>query len=196
MATHPRTATVTLDDYLAAEEVAEFRSEFVHGRVVAMVGASFRHNRIIHNLHLALGNQFRGGPWGMMSQAMRVRAHASEDVFYPDVVVYCGEPRIERRNGEVLLDPTLLIEVLSPSSADYDRGTRWDFYRAIPSLQEYVVLWQEKPAAERFVRQGDGFWLLSESQGLHAEIRLDSVGALLRLAEVYEGVFTAGEQSA
>ena len=196
MATDPHTATVTLDDFLAGEEVAEFRSEFVRGEVIAMVGASFRHNQVVHNLHLALGNQLRGRPCGMMSQAMKVRAHASEDVFYPDVIVYCGEPRIEKRSGEMLLNPTLLIEVLSPSSADYDRGTKWDFYRGIPSLQEYLVLWQEKPAAERFTRQGDGFWLLSEWQGLEAEVSLESIGARLRLSEVYEGVFAADERSA
>jgi len=196
MATHPQTAIVTLDDYLAGEEAAEFRSEFVGGEVVAMVGGSFRHNRIIHNLHLAIGNQLRGGPCGMMSQAMKVRASASDDVLYPDVVVYCGEPSIERRKGEVLLNPTLLIEVLSPSSADYDRGTKWDCYRTIPSLQEYLVLWQEKPAAERFTRQGDGFWLLSETQGLDAEIRLESIGVQLRLSEAYDGVRAADEGSA
>jgi Uma2 family endonuclease len=196
MAPHPQNATIALDDYLAEEEVAEFRSELVRGEVIAMVGASFRHNQIIHNLHLALGNQLRGGPCGVMSQAMKVRANASDDVFYPDIVVYCGEPRIEHRRGEMLLNPTLLIEVLSPSSADYDRGTKWDFYRGIPSLQEYVVLWQEKPAAERFTRQGDGFWLLSEWRGLESEIRLDSISAQLRLSEVYEGVFAADGLSA
>jgi Uma2 family endonuclease len=196
MATNPRTVTITLDDYLAAEEVAEFRSEFIGGEVVAMVGASFRHNRIIHNLHLALGNQLRGGPCGMMSQAMKVRTGESEDVYYPDVVVYCGEPRIEQRQGEILLNPALLIEVLSPSSAAYDRGPKWDQYRRIASLQEYVVIWQDMPRVERFTRQGDGFWLFSEARGLDATVVLDTAGLTLRLADVYEGVLTADEASA
>lgn len=196
MATQPHTATITLDDYLAAEELAEFRSEFINGEIVAMVGGSFRHNRIIHNLHLALGNQLRGGPCGMMSQAMRVRASGSEDVFYPDIVVYCGEPQIERRKGEILLNPALLIEVLSPSSAAYDRGPKWDQYRGIPSLQEYVVMWQDAPRVERFTRQGDGFWLFAEAKGLDAAMPLESIGVILRLGDVYEGVLTADEQSA
>lgn len=193
MAAHPQTAYVSLADYLAAEETAEFRSEYIDGRVVAMVGGSFRHNRIIHNLHLALGGQLQGGPCGMVSQGMRLKVHRAERVLYPDVMIYCGDPHVENDGGEFMMDPSVIIEVLSDSTADYDHGTKWESYRRIPTLRDYLLVSQDAPRVERYSRHGDGFWLFSETAGLEQEVRLDGIGVTLRLADVYQGVLPAGE---
>jgi Uma2 family endonuclease len=191
MATNPRTATITLEEYLAAEEVAEERSEFVDGTVVAMVGGSFRHNAIIHNLHLALGTVLRGSGCGMVSQGMKLKIARHQNVLYPDVAVYCGAPEIESRGGEVLLNPTLLIEVLSPSSEGYDRGKKWERYRSIASLQEYLLIAQDEPLVENYKRHGENFWLYGETAGLESEIRLESLNVTLKLADIYDGVLSA-----
>lgn len=191
MATNPRTAIITLEEYLAAEKVAEERSEFVDGQVVAMVGGSVRHNRIIHNLHLAIGNALRGGPCGMMSQGMKVKAGPHNNVLYPDVVVHCGPPAVENRGGEILLNPALVVEVLSRSSEGYDRGKKWESYRGIASLQEYLLITQYEPRVEKYARHGEHFWLYGETTGLESEIRLESLNVTLRLADIYDGVLSA-----
>jgi Uma2 family endonuclease len=191
MATNPRTAIITLEEYLAAEEVAEERSEFVDGEVVAMVGGGVRHNGIIHNLHLAIGNAIRGGPCGMFSQGMKVKAGPRGNVLYPDVVVHCGGAEIERRGGEILLNPKLVVEVLSRSSAGYDRGKKWESYRGIASLQDYLLITQDEPRVERFTRHGEHFWLYGETTGLDGEIQLESLNVTLKLADIYDGVLPA-----
>jgi Uma2 family endonuclease len=196
MATHPQTATITLDDFIAAAEATDERLEFVDGRIVAMGGASLAHNLIVHNLNGILYGQLRGKPFSTVSQAMFVMVDRAENTFLPDVAVFCGTAEVERRHLDLLLNPSVLMEVLSPSTADYDHGNKWLNYRRIPSLQEYVLFSQDTPRLERFVRQGDGFWLFSEVDGLDAEVSLDSIGVTLKLAEVYEGVLAADGPSA
>lgn len=190
MATQPQTATVSLDDFLATAASSGERLEYVDGRIVAMGGASLAHNRIVHNLNGILYVQLRGGPCSTVSQGMFVKVERTANTFLPDVAVYCGEAEIEPASIDLLLNPSVLMEVLSPSTADYDHGNKWANYRRIPSLQEYVLISQDAPRLERFVRQG-GFWLYGEVEGLDAEVLLTSVGATLKLAEIYEGVFTA-----
>jgi len=189
MATNPRTAIITLEEYLAAEEVAEERSEFVDGEVVAMVGGSFRHNTIIHNLHMAIGTALRGSGCGMVSQGMRVKAN--RDVLYPDVAIHCGGAQIEDRRGEMLLNPVVIVEVLSPSTTDYDHGRKWESYRGISSLQEYLLVSQEGARVELYARRGEHFWLYGETTGLDGEIQLESLNVTLKLADIYDGVLPA-----
>jgi Uma2 family endonuclease len=196
MATHPQTATITLDDFLNAAQATDERLEFVDGRIVAMGGASLPHNLIVHNLNGILYGQLRGKPCSTVSQAMFVMVDRADNTFLPDVAVYRGNAEVVHKHLDLLLNPTVLMEVLSPSTADYDHGNKWANYRRIPSLQEYVLLSQDVPRLERFVRQGDGFWLFSEIEGLEAEVSLNSIGVTLKLAEVYEGVLAADELSA
>jgi Uma2 family endonuclease len=196
MATQPHTAIVLLDDYLAAEDVAEVRSEYVDGEVVAMVGGSLEHGTIVHNLDGILYTQLRGGPCRTVSQGTHVRIERTDRVFYPDIAVYCGEPKREKRVRDLLLNPTVIMEVLSPSTEGYDRGRKWDSYRQIPTLQEYLLVSQEEPRVQHYIRHGEGLWLFSDALGLEMDVRLDSIGVRLLLAEVYEGVFTADDRSA
>ena len=196
MATNPQRAFVTLDDYLAAEEASEFPSEFVDGEVIAMVGGTYDHGLIVGNLHGLLWSRLEGGPCRVVSQGTHVKAAQGERVFYPDVVVTCGTPKRERRVRDLLLNPTLIVEVLSPSTAMYDRDTKWESYQRIASLQEYLIVSQKKPRIERYTRHGDGFWLFSEVEGLNGEIRLDSLDVSLPMAKIYGGVLPREDDSA
>jgi len=179
-------APYTPEQYLALDREAEFRSEYFAGEMLAMAGASEDHNTITLNVATELRVQLRGGPCRPFSVDMRVRAG---DLFaYPDVVVVCGERRFADDRRDVLLNPTAIVEVLSPSTEAYDRGTKFEAYRGVQSLQEYVLIAQDRPHVDQYLRQPDGRWLLSEAVGLEATIHLSSVGCDLALSEVYDGV--------
>jgi Uma2 family endonuclease len=187
MATNPRTAVVTLDDFIAAAEASETRIEYVDGKIVAMSGGSLAHGRIAQRIARFLGNRAMAGC--EVVTGTLVASKVRESAFIPDVAVYCGEPRLERVRGtDLLLNPVLLIEVLSPSTADYDRGTKWESYRRIPTLQDYLLVSQDQPRVERYTRHGEHFWLFGETVGLDSEIRLESLNATITLAEIYEGI--------
>jgi len=176
------------EDYLAQERIAEHKSEFMDGRIYAMTGASRAHNLITVNLARSLGNQLLNRPCEAYISDMRVKAADAHSYRYPDVAVVCGRPEFEDEHADTLLNPTLLIEVLSPSTEAGDRGEKFVEYRCIPSLKQYILVEQDKPRIERYERQRDG-WLLTETAGLDATVSLDAVGCVLALAEVYDKVF-------
>ena len=176
------------EDYLAQERIAEHKSEFMDGRIYAMTGASRAHNLITVNLARSLGNQLLNRPCEAYISDMRVKAADARSYRYPDVAVVCGRPEFEDEHADTLLNPTLLIEVLSPCTEAGDRGEKFVEYRCIPSLKQYILVEQDKPRIERYERQRDG-WLLTETAGLDATVSLDAVGCVLALAEVYDKVF-------
>lgn len=194
MSAIPKTR-LTAAEYLAMERKAETRSEFFAGEMFAMSGASREHNLISVNLSSSLNEQLKDRPCEVYSTDMRVRV-PSGLYTYPDVVVACGDPRFEDDHVDVLLNPIVLIEVLSESTADYDRGTKFKHYRQIPSLREYVLVDQSSAQIEHFVLGSDGKWELTESAGLDKTLTLDSIGCRVPLAEVYRKVtFPADGQS-
>jgi Uma2 family endonuclease len=174
--------------YLEAERRAEHKSEYLDGRVSALSGASRRHNLIVVNLVRELSQQLRGRPCEVYGSDMRLKVSETGLYTYPDVTVVCGDPRLEDRHADVLLNPTLLVEVLSRTTERHDRGRKAEHYRRIPSLQEYLLVSQTEPHVERYRRHGEREWLLSEVDGLEATVGLDSIGCRLVLAEVYERV--------
>lgn len=189
-ATEPR---FTPEEYLARERAArERKSEYFDGRIYAMTGASLEHNQIVFNLARELGNQLRGGPYRGFVNDMRVKVPPTGMYTYPDVVVVCGEPRLEDEHFDTLLNPAVLIEVLSPSTERYDRGDKWAHYRQIESLQAYVLVAQNRARVEAFVLR-DGEWVYSEMSGGDAVLQIDAVGVSVALAEVYEGVEPGAE---
>jgi Uma2 family endonuclease len=179
---------VSIEDYLAAERRAETKSEYVDGEVSAMTGASRPHNLIAVNVAASLHGQLKGRKAEAYIGGMRVRIPETGLYTYPDITVVCGEPRFEDGEMDTLLNPTLLIEVLSPSTEGYDRGKKSSYYRTLESLREYVLVSQEEVRVETFARQEDGHWLLSEAARLEETLPLASVGCELRLAEVYDRV--------
>lgn len=178
---------LTAAEYLAIERKAETRSEFFAGEMFAMSGASREHNLISVNLSGALNGQLKDRPCEVYSTDMRVRV-PSGLYTYPDVVVVCGAPKFEDDQVDILLNPIVLIEVLSESTADYDRGTKFKHYRQIPSLREYVLVDQTAAQIEHFVRADDGKWALTEIAGTENSLSLDSIGCRIPLSEVYRKV--------
>ncbi len=175
------------EEYLAFERQAWTKHEYHDGHVYALSGASMRHNRIVVNLVLSIGNQLRGGPCEVFASDMRM--HATAGLYaYPDVTIVCGKPELEDEHLDTLLNPTVLIEVLSPSTERYDRGRKAGYYRTLESLREYLFVSQDQPRIERYARTGEVTWVLTEAVGRDARITLDSVGCTLELSEVYEGV--------
>jgi Uma2 family endonuclease len=179
--------------YLDAERRATERHEYVAGSVFAMVGASRAHNLIAGSIFAELRAQLRGRPCETYVTDMRVKVARTGLYTYPDVVVVCGEPELEDDHRDTLLNPTLLVEVLSPSTERYDRGDKFAHYRQLPSLAEYVLVAQHRPAVERFVRQERG-WLLDTVTGLDAAVTLESVGCTLSLTAIYERVTFTNEE--
>ncbi|MBI3797413.1 MAG: Uma2 family endonuclease [Deltaproteobacteria bacterium] len=178
----------TPEEYLALERKAEFKSEYLAGEIFAMSGASRQHNLIAGNVFASLHAQFRHRPCEVYMGDMRVKVSSTGLYTYPDVVALCGEPRFDDEQKDTLLNPTVIIEVLSPSTEAYDRGGKFGHYRKLDSLQEYVLISQEEPHVEHYVRQSDTQWLLSEASSEQGSIQLPSISCTLALAEVYEKV--------
>jgi Uma2 family endonuclease len=188
MALQPKTPC-RFEDYLATErEELEIRHEYVGGEVFAMVGATANHNIIVTNIVRELGTQMKGRPCLVYSSDMKVRIESADASKYPDVLAHCGEQQFFDDRRDVLLNPSLIVEVLSPSTEAYDRGEKFAIYRRLPSLREYLLVSQAKVSAELYVRQGDGRWMLSEYDGPDSEVPLASVECRLQLREIYDKV--------
>ena len=175
-------------EYLAFERQATERHELHRGQIVAMSGASREHNLICANMLRRLANQLDGKPCEAYVNDMRVAAPIGNNYYYPDIAVVCGEPELEDRHGDTLRNPTLVIEVLSPSTESVDRGKKSQAYRAISSLQQYVIVSQDSPHVEVFTRTSDTSWSFTEYSGLEAVVPLSSIGCQLLLAEIYDRI--------
>lgn len=173
------------------ERQSEAKHEYLDGEVFAMTGASLKHNRIVSNLAGILYAQLRGRPCEALVADMRLQVRTTGLYTYPDLVVVCGEPRLADAHLDTLLNPTLIVEVLSPSTEAIDRGRKFAHYRTIESLAEVVLVSQERVQVERFTRQPEGGWLLFEAGKLEDRLPLPSIACELPLADVYEGVLGA-----
>ena len=187
MATQPKTH-LTPEQYLEIERKAEFKSEYYQGEMFAMSGASYPHIGIVANAVASLHQQLRRGPCRPLSNDMRVRVTPAGLYTYPDVVVVCGEPQFLDDTFDTLLNLTVIVEVLSESTEAYDRGRKFELYRSLESLAEYVLISSQRVSAELFTRQPDGRWMLTASSRLEDSIDLQSVGCHLALADLYENV--------
>lgn len=178
----------TPEEYLALERQAEDKSEYFNGEIFAMTGASRRHNLAAGNVLAALHLQLRKRPCEIYPSDMRVKVSPTGLYTYPDVVIVCGEPLFDDEEKDTLLNPTVLVEVLSKSTASYDRGEKFEHYRKLTSLAEYLVVAQNKYHVEHYVRQPDNQWLLSETDELEKTIHLTSIKCDLALTDIYDKV--------
>ena len=176
---------LTPQEYLAHERRAETKSEYLRGEMFAMSGASREHNLIAVNVSRELSQQLRERDCEVYQGDMRVKVSPTGLYTYPDVTVVCGQPEFEDAEVDTLLNPKVLVEVLSLSTADYDRGGKFTHYRRLPSLQEYVLISQDCPLVEHYVRQGEDEWLLTEQRALQDTLVLPSIQCELPLAEIY-----------
>lgn len=179
---------MTEAEYLELERDSEIRHEYLQGEVVAMAGASPNHNRITLSLSAILLTHLRGKDCEAFGESMRIKIEAADVQTYPDLSVVCGESQFTEDNPPALLNPIVLVEILSPSTERYDRGKKFQTYRKLPTLQDYVLVSQESAHIECFSRLPNQKWELSESTGLENSILVPSIDLTLQLVDVYENV--------
>jgi Uma2 family endonuclease len=183
------TTYLTAEEYLALERAARDKSEYLDGQMVAMPGASYAHNLITANFIYAIRTQLRGSPCKVLGGDMRILAPVTGLYTYPDVIVLRGEPDLTDKYFDTLTNPTVIIEVLSPSTEAYDRGKKFQQYRTVDSLREYLLVSQDRPSVEQFIRQDNGEqWILTVVTDLAAGVVLPSIGCQLALADIYDQV--------
>jgi Uma2 family endonuclease len=179
---------LTPQEYLARERAAPFRSEYYHGETFAMAGATKEHTGIKDNLAGETRLQLKGTGCRILTSDLRVKVEKSGLYTYPDAVVICGKGQFEDAVLDTLLNPRAIAEVLSESTEAYDRGDKFELYKQIPSLQEYILIAQDRPFVERHVRQPDGTWEKTEFKGLETTFVYASVPVQVPLAEIYRDV--------
>src|SRR5205807_7343185 len=175
-------------EYLAIERSAEFKSEFFDGEMFAMAGGTPQHSLIAVNFAAELRNRLKGHACVPYNADLRIKIEATGLYTYPDLSVICGALQFAEGTNDTVVNPTLLVEVLSDSTEGYDRGKKFEHYRQIPSLQAYLLASQKEPRIEQFIRQADGRWLLNEAAGLEANLELPSLRISLSLGEIFDKV--------
>ena len=179
----------TEEEYLATERGADFRSEYHDGEIFAMAGATYPHNRVKDNLARHIGNQLAGTPCFPLTSDMKVKVTKTRRYLYPDILVICGQPLFPNaETTDVILNPIMVVEVLSPSTELYDRKTKLKHYTKIETLKEVVLLSQYEPLVERYVLHASGDWVWIETSGLESELIFDAIAVRVPLRQIYEGV--------
>ncbi len=174
--------------YLAMERASETRNEYLDGEIFAMTGASRAHNQIASNIVRALGNQLIDAPCTVFSSDMKVRIAEINKYAYPDIVAVCEDEQYEDEYGDVLLNPRVIIEILSHSTEAYDRGDKFAHYQLLDSFSEYLLAAQYACRVEKFNRRDDGTWIYAAFESMSRTVTLDAIGCSLPLAEVYRKV--------
>jgi Uma2 family endonuclease len=186
---------LTPEQYLEIERKAEYKSEYYRGEMFAMAGASWNHNLLVAHLLRDIGQQLRGKPCEICPSDMRVRVSSTGLYTYPDLVAVCGAPKLLDDRMDTLLNPHLIIEVLSPSTEAYNRGRKFEHYQSIDSFREYLMVASDRIHADLFTRQADGRWLLTSAKRLEDSIDLQSIGCSVSLDALYEKI-NLGEPAA
>lgn len=188
----PSSPRLTPQEYLERERKAQTKSEYLDGVVVAMTGASKEHNRITVNIVSELHAQLKESSCEPFAADMRVRVPQENRYYYPDIVVVCGEPQFEESALDTLLNPTLIVEVLSESTEAKDRGEKFEDYKTLSSLKTHILVAQDRPHIEIFRRQERADWHASQVEGLGGRLFLDEIGCRISLADVYARVTIDG----
>ena len=194
MSTVPK-RKITVDEYLARERNALAKSEYFNGEIFAMAGGSAEHSLIAANISGEVRNALKGSRCNVFNSDLRVKVEETGLYTYPDVTVVCGEREFDDDHRDTLTNPTLIVEVLSPSTEVYDRGAKSRQYRRIESLKELLLVAQNSANIEQYIRNANGQWQLMDSEGLEAHISLPSLGVTISLAEIYRGVTFPPQES-
>lgn len=188
MATRPITR-LTEEEYLALDRANEFRSEFVDREMLAMSGGTSRHSLLKGRLITDFNNKLAGQGCWVFDSDMRVRMAVSGSYVYPDMSVVCGKPLFHQDESDILTNPVLIAEVLSPSTESYDKDKKFDLYREIDSFREYLLVSTHSARVDHFSRQSDTSWVVREVSGLDASVTIPAFSLELSLAQLYTGVF-------
>jgi len=186
----------TLEEYFELDRNSEIKYEYWNGEIFAMVGGSPEHSQILVNLIGELRAQLKERPCRVFPSEQRVKVPASPPYRYPDVAALCGKPEYEEIGGvKVLINPIVIVEVLSPTSERFDRGDKFTFYKSIPSFQEYILVAQHRPHITQFIKQADNKWLQSEVNDITGNLYLPTIDCTLALNEVYRDVEFSGTET-
>lgn len=184
----------SFEDYLAVErEAIDEKHEYVDGQVFAMTGASYTHNLIVGNLLTCLNNRLAATPCAVLPSDMRLRIETANACLYPDITVLCEEPTFHDKRQDVLINPLLTAEILSPSTEAYDRGGKFALYRQAPSLRHYLLIAQDRPDVNLFTHQPDGRWVLDAYRDTDAVVTLPALACEIRLSDIYAQVVFASD---
>lgn len=181
----PKTKVYTAEEYLALEEKSEYKNEYVGGNIFQMAGGTEAHNDITLNVASQLKTKLRG-KCKIFASEMKVWVDAAETFFYPNVTVVCGERKFYKDRRDIVENPVLLVEVLSKSTEEYDKNDKFLTYQNIESFREYVLISQNRPAVQQYIRQTDGTWAYKATIGLKTEVNFESVETKLSLEEIYD----------
>jgi Uma2 family endonuclease len=186
---------ITEEEYMEFEVSSTRKHEYYHGEIFAMTGGTEPHNLIAGNTYASLHAQLRRRPCRVYNSDQRIKVMTTGLHTYPDVTVVCGELQFVESSRLTITNPTVIIEVLSPSTERYDRGMKFQQYRTIPSLQDYILIAQDDHRIEHYTRQENGIWQLYEAFGLTAQIVLQSIACVLTVEDVYEKVELAHDET-
>ncbi len=179
---------LTEKEYLAVERTAEIKSEFFQGEMFGLAGTTVRHNAIVNNVVLRIGSKLKKTNCSFYTLDIKVKIQKSGLYTYPDFMAVCGEPQFIDEEKDVIINPVLIVEVLSPSTEQYDRTTKFSHYRKIETLNEYILIAQESARVEQFVKLKNEQWVYSEYKSLSQSISFHSIQQKLSLNKIYSGI--------
>lgn len=179
---------LTVAEYLAFERASESKHEFFDGELFAMTGGTPAHSLIASNFIREAGNALKDRPCVVYTSDLRVKVNATGLYTYPDVTIVCGEQKFDDNQSDTLINPTIVVEVLSKSTASYDRGPKSKHFRKIDSLQALILIEQDSPVVEVYCRQSDGKWILTDATELTDSIAIEPIGISIPLTEIYRNV--------
>lgn len=180
--------TLSLEAYRNLETIAEVKHEYHDGEIIEMTGGSINHNRLVRNLIRLLDNALRKTIYEVFPSDLRLWIPQYNRGLYPDLMLIAGEPLFSDHRNDEILNPCVIIEVLSPSTSGYDRGDKFRYYRSIPQLNHYLLVSQGEILIESYSKTSENNWLLQEYTPVRGIISLDSLGISLNLADIYEGI--------
>ena len=186
----------TLEEYLALEKLAEYKSEFWNGTIVAMAGGKPNHNKIANSIGRAIENELdkRNKNCSTFNSDQKVYIPKFNHGVYPDCMVICGEEELHEKSTAMVTNPSLIIEVLSKSTKDYDKSEKFEGYRSLPSFKEYVLIWQTIPKVQSWYKEAEDLWRISSAFGLDKTIQLHSIDCTIQLKDIYRRVTNLGEE--
>ena len=178
---------ITFDEYLVRESEAEYKSEYHDGKVVAMAGGTSRHSAIAHNTGTAISNALRhkNKRCVVYNSDLKIRIESVNKGVYPDTSVICDKPEYYNNRKDIYINPLLIVEVLSKSTRNYDKGDKFTYYRTLPSFKEYVLIYQDEPKVEAWYKVEENVWRISNFKGLDKKLTLFSLDCEILLADIY-----------
>ncbi|MCA2813749.1 MAG: Uma2 family endonuclease [Microcystis sp. M090S1] len=188
MLTRSPTKTLSLEEYRNLETIAEVKHEYHDGEIIEMTGGSINHNRLVRNLIRLLDNALRKTIYEVFPSDLRLWIPQYNRGLYPDLMIIAGEPLFSDNRNDEILNPCLIIEVLSPSTSGYDRGDKFRYYRSIPQLNQYLLVSQGEILIESYSKTSENNWLLQEYTPARGILSLYSLGISLNLVDIYEGI--------